>query len=83
MFEQSVREWVLRALPYDRSDADLVRHLEAKNATSLLTTYHNWISRFPSSKKRKIVHSTTLQRNPKAVQYADALGFIVRDIRDG
>jgi len=80
---ESVREWVLRSLPVDRTNANLVAHLEAKDAHDLLVIYHNWMSRTISAEPRTVHRSSALDSNTLAHQYQVELCAISTDIETG
>jgi len=80
---ESVREWVLRRLPIDQNDTDLVAHLEAKDAHGLLVVFHNWQSRMISVELRKVLRSSVLNHKALAAPHKLALSAIISDIEVG
>ncbi len=62
--KESVRQWVLGALPYDRANTELVKHLNSLDAHGLLIVYHNWMSRLIKPGPRTVRKSKDFERNP-------------------
>ncbi len=80
---ESVRQWVLTNLPYDRGDPALVAYLAGLDAHGLLVVYHNWISRLVKPQPRAVHKSTAFQMNLLATQRANDLAQIIADIEQG
>src|SRR2546427_6344314 len=80
---ESARQWVLRFLPYDRSDASLVAYLNGLDARGLLILYRNWMRRLIKPQPRHVRKSTAFQQNPIAAERSADLPTIVRDIETG
>jgi hypothetical protein len=80
---ESVRQWVLANLPYDRGDAALVAYLNGLDAGRLLIAYHNWANRFIKPQPRTVHKSKAFERNPIAAQRATDLALLVADIEAG
>lgn len=80
---RSVAEWVLEALPYDRSDPDVVAALQGKNPTELLVLYLNWLHRLVPVRPREVLRSVEFQQNPLSVERSDVISQIVDDIEQG
>jgi hypothetical protein len=81
--KESVRQWVLRELPYDRADADLVAHLNSLDAHGLLVVYHNWMSRLIKPQPRQVRKSNAFRQNPLTAARANELAQIIDDIESG
>jgi hypothetical protein len=81
--KESARQWVLRALPYDRTAADLVTHLNGLDAHGLLLVYHNWMSRLIKPRPRAVHKSKAFEQNPLTLQRASDLVKIIDDIEKG
>lgn len=81
--KESVRQWVLRELPYDPGDAALVAYLTGLDAHALLVAFYNWNSRRVSPLHRLVHKSKAFQQNPLATQRASELAQIISDIEQG
>jgi hypothetical protein len=81
--QESIRQWVLTNLPYDRTDAALDGHLKGLDASHLLIAYYSWDKRFIRPQPRAVHQSTALQGNPLATQLALELAQIIGDIEQG
>jgi hypothetical protein len=80
---KSARRWVLRVLPYDRSDANLLAYLNSLDARALLILYRNWMRRLIKPQPRSVRKSNAFQQNPIVAERSGALSTIVRDIEIG
>jgi hypothetical protein len=80
---ESVRSWVLRNLPHDKSDPQLVAALAAKEPAELLVWYLNWSSRFPSPTQRRVFTSLEFQRTASGAPFQTELVQIFNDIEMG
>lgn len=80
---ESVRQWVLRNLPYDQSDAALLAHLNSLDARGLLIVYHNWMSWLIKPQPRTVLKSKAFQQNLLSTQRASDLTQIIDDIEKG
>lgn len=81
--KESVRQWVLRELPYDRGDADLTAYLAGLDAHRLLLVYQNWTCRLVKPQPRVVFKSKAFQENPATTQRAGDLAQIIEDIEQG
>jgi hypothetical protein len=81
--KESVRQWVLKALPYDRANVDLLTHLNGLDAHRLLVVYHNWINRLVKPQPRVVHKSKAFLQNPKTMQRASDLAQLIADIEQG
>jgi hypothetical protein len=81
--KESVRQWVLRELPYDRADAALLAYLNGLDAHRLLVVFHNWMNRLVKPQPRTVVKSIAFQQNPATAQRASDLAQIIDDIEQG
>ncbi len=81
--KESARQWVLRELPYDRSDAALVADLASRDAHGLLVVYHNWMSRLVRPQPRVVHRSNAFLQNPLTLQRANDLALLIGDIEQG
>jgi hypothetical protein len=61
---ESVVEWVLAALPYDRSDPKVVDALSREHPRALLVLYFNWRHRQISAQPRRVMRSGAFDQNP-------------------
>jgi len=59
----SVRQWVLASLPYDRGDAKLVAYLNGLDAHAALVVYYNWANRLVPPQPRTIHKSRAFEQN--------------------
>lgn len=80
---ESVAECVLAALPYNRSDANVVNALNSKHPGELLAFYYNWRTRLISAHPRKVMRSDSFDKNPIVAQRSDVVAVIVKDIEQG
>jgi hypothetical protein len=80
---ESVRQWVLRELPYDRTDAALVAYLTGLDAHRLLVVFLNWSSRKIKPQPRTVHKSKAFQQNSLATQHGNDLAQIIADIEQG
>jgi hypothetical protein len=79
----TVTEWVLGALPYDRSDPDVLTTLRSKHPSALLALYYNWCNRMISAHPRKVMRSEAFNQNPALVERSKAIGRIIVEIDQG
>lgn len=79
----SVRQWVLANLPYDRGDVKLVAYLNGLDAHAALIVYYNWRSRLVPPQPRTVHKSRAFEQNPLTVQWASDLAAIMADIEQG
>jgi hypothetical protein len=80
---ESVRQWVIGALPYDRANAQLVTHLNGLDARRLLIVYHNWMSRLIKPAARSVRKSKAFAKNPIVAGHAGNFAAIINDIENG
>ena len=80
---ESLRRWVLRNLPHDRSDPQVVAALAAKEPSELLVWYLNWRRRLPQDVPRRVFKSPDFERSAAATQLQAELAQIVDDIEQG
>lgn len=81
--KESVRQWALQNLPYDRGDVSLVAWLNGHDAHGLLVVYHNWMNRRVKPQPRVVRRSKAFQQNPLTTQRASDLAQIIADIEQG
>jgi hypothetical protein len=81
--KESVRQWVLRELPYDSADADLVAYLNGLDAHGLLVVYHNWMNRLVRPQPRQVRKSRAFEQNPIFAQRKSDIDQIIADIEEG
>ncbi len=79
----SVRQWVLASLPYDRGDAKLVAYLNGLNAHAALVVYYNWATRLVPPQPRTLHKSHAFEQNRLTSQRASDLALIIADIEQG
>ena len=79
----SVAEWVLGALPYDRSDPDVVRALNRKHPGELLALYYNWRNKLIPAHPRQVMCSREFDQNPIAAERSDVIAKIIAHIEQG
>jgi hypothetical protein len=79
----SVRQWVLSNLPYDREDAKLFTYLNGLDAHGALVVYYNWASRLVPPQPRMVHKSQAFEQNPLTAQRASDLALIIADIERG
>src|SRR5579862_9671134 len=79
----SVCQWVVANLPYDRGDAKLVAYLNGLDAHAALVVYYNWASRLVPPQPRLVRKSKAFERNPLTAQRASDLNLIIADIERG
>lgn len=80
---ESVRAFVLDALPYDRADAAVVAHVNGKDATDLLITWFNWSWRMIPPHPRQVHLSREFVANPLRHGYGAPLLQLLTDIGRG
>jgi hypothetical protein len=80
---ESVAEWVLGVLPYDRSDPDVVAALKSKHPGELLVLFYNWRTRLIPAHPRHVARSDAFDKNPIVAQRRDVIAAIIRDIEQG
>src|SRR5579883_318247 len=81
--KESVRQWLINNLPYDRNDQALCAELQEKDARELLIVYHNWMSRHVRPVPRTVRKSQAFTSNPIVQQRASDLAVIIQDIEQG
>jgi len=81
--KESVRQWVLSNLPYDKTDNALVAYLDGLDAHGLLVRYHNWVSRFLEPRPRTVRKSQAFLANPITSLLRSELVAIIDDIEHG
>ncbi|MEJ0094302.1 MAG: hypothetical protein WDN46_12955 [Methylocella sp.] len=81
--KESARKWVLREMPYDRSDADLVTYLNGLDVHKLFILYHNWINRHVSPQPRELRKSRAFEQNPIVAQQKSDVDQIIAEIQAG
>ena len=81
--KESIRQWVLNELPYNRSNTELVNQLNQKDARGLLVIYHNWISRQIKPQPRRVLKSKAFLANPLAADRHEQFTQIINDIECG
>jgi hypothetical protein len=79
----SVRQWVLANLPYNRGDAKLVAYLNSLDAHAALVAYCNWANRLVTPQPRTIRRSRAFEQNPLTAQRTSDLALIIADIGQG
>lgn len=79
----SVRPFVLKTLPYDRSDAATVEALEAKSIPELLIIYLNWQNRLISIQPRRVFISGALKSNPIYQNSLSEIEKLFDEVRNG
>lgn len=80
---ESVRQWVLSNLPYDKSDTALATYLNGLDAHGLLVRYHNWMSRLIYPTPRRVHQSATFIAAAAKSPHKAAIEHIVDDIENG
>ena len=80
---ESIRQWVLKNLPYDRQDAALSVYLNGLDAHGLLVVFHNWAHRLVKPQPRQVRQSMAYRQNPRTAQCASDLAHIIADIEQG
>ncbi len=81
--QESIRQWVIGALPYDRADHEAVTYLRGLDAHGLLVLYHNWMNRRVRPLPRQIRKSKAFLQNPVVSQRAADFAQIAADIERG
>jgi hypothetical protein len=79
----TVTEWVLRALPHDRQDHDVVTTLSSKHPGALLAFYHDWCSRMISAHPRTVMRSVEFKQNPVSIERSEVIGTMIAEIEQG
>lgn len=79
----SVVEWVLAGLPYDRSDPEVVDALRRKHPRALLVLYFNWCHRQIPAQPRRVMRSDAFDQNPIATKRLVTVAEIVDEIERG
>lgn len=79
----TVTEWVLGALPHDRSDPHVVTPLRSKHPGTLLALYYNWCNRLISAHPRKVMRSGPFNQKLVSAEQPDDIGKIIADIEQG
>lgn len=79
---ESVRGFLLRAMTTDQSDAAIIEHLKAMDATDLLITWFNWSWRMIAVHPRQVHLSREFVANPLRQRYS-ALPKLLTDIHNG
>jgi hypothetical protein len=79
----SLRNYILTNLPYDRDNPDVIAALRALAPGQLLVTYINWQSRLISASPRRVVRSPIFDKNPATLERSTAIKKIVKDIEQG
>ena len=80
---ESVRPFVLKMLPYDRSDAATVEALEAKSVPELLVIYLNWRTRLIPVQPRAVFISDAFKKNPVYQSAFPEIEKLLDDVRNG
>jgi hypothetical protein len=80
---ESVVEWVLAALPYDRSDPKVVDALSREHPRALLVLYFDWRRRQIPAQPRRVMRSRAFDQNPIAAARSVTIAEIVDDIERG
>jgi hypothetical protein len=80
---ESIRQQVIRELPYDRGDCALVSALTAKDASDLLILWINWKERLIVPRPRKVLRSPTFDGNNFVLTNRAIIQSICADIRRG
>lgn len=80
---ESVRRFVLAALPYDRADEAVAAHLNGMDATDLLITWFNWSWRMVTAHPRQVHLSREFLANPLRQKYGPTLLELLTDIEKG
>jgi hypothetical protein len=81
--KESARQWVLQELPYGKTDAALVAHLNGLDVHGLLVVYHNWASRLIAPRRREIHVSASLREKLATSVHKAAFDQIIEDIKAG
>jgi hypothetical protein len=79
----SVRQWVLASLPYDRGDAKVVAYLNGLDAHAALVVYYKSAGRLVPPQPRTVHKSRAFEQNPLTSQRASDLALIIADIEQG
>lgn len=80
---EGARQWVLRNLPYDKSDTQLDTYLNGMDAHKALVIYRNWMSRLIRPTPRQVHISQSLQTRLSQSRHAAVVRHIVSDIEQG
>jgi hypothetical protein len=80
---ETVADWVIKVLPHDASDANVVAALRRKYPGELLTLYFNWQNRLIPVQPRTVMRSVEFDQNPFTAERSQAIAQIVRDIEGG
>ena len=83
LIQESVRQWVIGALPYNRTNPAAVAHLCRLCAHQLLVLYHNWMNRAVRPLPRQVRRSKAFLQNPIVSQRAADLARVAADIECG
>jgi hypothetical protein len=81
--KESARQWVLKHLPYDRTDQKVVAVLKAKSPIELLVLYLNWRDRLIPAAPRRVSRSSVFDTNPIVHERSVAIAQIIDDIEQG
>jgi hypothetical protein len=80
---ESVVEGILAALPYDRSDPEVVDALRRMHPRALLVLYFNWRHRQIPAQPRRVMRSGAFDQNPIASTRLVTIAEIVDEIERG
>jgi hypothetical protein len=80
---ESVGVWVLRNLPYDRSDPNILATLRALAPLQLLVVYLNWRDRLIPATQRRVLTSAAFNENPIVRERASTICQIIDDVEHG
>jgi hypothetical protein len=79
----TVANWVIKELPHDRADANVVAALRRKHPGELLTFYFNWRNRLIPIQPRQVMRAVEFDQNPVVAQRPTVIAEIIRDIERG
>lgn len=79
----SVADWILRELPYDRSNPDVAIALNSKHPGELLVLYYNWCNRIIPAHPRQVMRSGKLDQNPVVIERSKVVAEVIADIAKG
>jgi hypothetical protein len=79
----SLCNYILTNLPYDRGNPEVDAALRAMQPGQLLVTYVNWQNRLISASPRQVRRSTVFDKNPVALERSTTIKKIVNDIERG
>jgi hypothetical protein len=80
---ETVVDWVMKALPHDASDADVVAALRGKHPGALLTLFFNWQGRLIPAQPRQVVRSMDFDQNPIVAERPTVIAEIICDMERG